>query len=102
LSYPSSIIVVDDIKPTLTFDGGVPATAKSGTTFKIPGYTVSDNGDISNVVVKKYICGPDGIMNVVGSDNTIKFGRKGEYILYYFVVDENNNTTNYAFKITVS
>ena len=41
-------------------------------------------------------------MIAVGSDNTIKFGRKGEYILYYFVVDENNNTTNYAFKITVS
>lgn len=102
LTYPSSIIVVDDVKPTLTFDGSVPTTAKSGTTFKIPGYTVSDNGDITKVVVKKYICGPDGIMIAVGSDNTIKFGRKGEYILYYFVVDESNNTTNYAFKITVS
>ena len=102
MSYSSSLVVVDDVKPTLTFDGSVPETVKAGTSITVPGYTVSDNGDLSRVIVKRYICGPDGIILVIGSDNTVRFDRRGEYILYFFVIDENDNSTNYAFRITVS
>lgn len=102
MSYSSSLAVVDNVKPTLTFDGSVPETVKAGSSIKIPGYTVSDNGDLSRVVVKRYICGPDGMILAVGSDDMIRFSAKGEYILYFFVIDENNNSTNYAFRITAS
>ncbi len=101
-TYTSSIVVIDDVKPTLSFDKSIPETAKVGTTITLPKYTVSDNGDIDQVVVKKYVCGPDGIMVAVLGDGTVKLDKKGTYFIYYFVVDDNGNTTNYTFKITVS
>lgn len=101
IPFTSEIVVVDNIAPTLTFNGEIPTTAKVGTSIKIPDYTVSDNGNLSKVVVKMYVCGPDGIMLTV-KDNKVVFNRRGEYVVYYFVVDENNNTTNYAFTITAS
>ncbi len=101
-NYTSSIVVVDNVKPTLTFDGEIAQTAKVGTKLKLPSYTVSDNGDISKAVVKTYVCGPDGILVNVTGDSTYKLDKKGNYTIYYFVVDDNNNTANYTFKITVS
>lgn len=102
MTYSSSVVVIDNVKPTLTFEGTVPATAKVGTTLTLPKYTVSDNGDIGKVIVKNYVCGPDGIMLSVASDGTVKLNARGTYIVYYLVVDGNDNVVNYTFTVTVS
>lgn len=101
-TYSSSFMVLDDVDPTLSFDGSVPESAKVGTSITLPKYTISDNGDIGKIVVKNYVCGPDGIMLLVSEDGTVNLDKKGTYIIYYFVVDDNDNTTNYTFKISVS
>ena len=88
------------MKPTLKFDGTLPTTAKWGSTLTLPNYTVNDNGDITKATVKIYVCAPDGIMTLV-KDGKVALNRKGEYTIYYFVVDENNNPTNYTFYIQV-
>ena len=101
ISVSTAIIVKDDVKPTLTFKGSIPTQAKWGTTLKLPTYTIQDNGDVSKATVKIYVCAPDGIMTLV-KDGKITLNRKGEYTIYYFVVDENNNPTNYTFYIQVA
>ncbi len=102
MTYSSSIVVIDNVKPSLTFNGTIPETAKVGTSLTLPKYTITDNGDITKVVVKNYVCGPDGIMIPVASDGTVKLNARGTYIVYYFVVDGNDNAVNYTFTITVS
>ncbi len=100
ISVSTSIMVNDDVKPTLTFDGSLPETATWGSTVALPNYTVNDNGDITKATVKIYVCAPDGIMTLV-KDGKVTFNRKGEYTIYYFVLDENNNPMNYTFYIQV-
>ena len=100
ISVSTSIIVKDDVKPTLTFDGVLPEMTAWGSTLKLPNYTVNDNGDVTKATVKVYVCAPDGIMTLV-KDGKVTFNRKGEYTIYYFVIDENNNPTNYTFYIQV-
>ena len=101
ISVSTSLIVIDDVKPTLTFDGEIPETAVWGSTLQLPTYVANDNGDLTKVTVKVYVCAPDGIMTLV-KDGKVTFTRKGEYTIYYFVVDENNNPTNYTFNVQVN
>ena len=100
ISVSTSIVVNDDVKPTLTFNGEVPETAAWGSTLKLPTYTINDNGDTTKATVKVYVCAPDGIMTLV-TDGQVHLNRKGEYTIYYFVMDENNNPTNYTFYVQV-
>lgn len=100
ISFSTSIVVNDDVKPTLTFNGEVPETAAWGSTLKLPTYTINDNGDTTKATVKVYVCAPDGIMTLV-TDGQVHLNRKGEYTIYYFVMDENNNPTNYTFYVQV-
>ena len=100
ISVSTSIVVNDDVKPTLTFNGEVPETAAWGSTLKLPTYIINDNGDVAKATVKVYVCTPDGIMTLV-TDGQVYLNRKGEYTIYYFVMDENNNPTNYTFYIQV-
>ena len=100
ISVSTSIVVNDDVKPTLTIHGEIPETAEWGSTLTLPNYTINDNGDVSKATVKIYVCAPDGIMNLV-KDGKVTLNRKGEYTIYYFVLDENNNPTNYTFYVQV-
>ena len=89
------------MKATLTFNGVLPEMADWGDTLTLPKYTINDNGDTSKATVKIYACAPDGIMTLV-KDGKVTLNRKGQYTIYYFVVDENNNPTNYTFYIQVA
>ena len=101
ISVSTSLIVIDDVKPTLTFNGEIAETAVWGSTMQLPTYIVNDNGDLTKVTVKVYVCAPDGIMTLV-KDGKVTFTRKGQYTIYYFVLDENNNPTNYTFYVQVN
>lgn len=101
LSTTMTVIVVDDVKPTLTLQGEIPETASWGGTLTLPTYTVSDNGGAENVTVKIYVVAPNGLLETV-KNNNIFFALKGEYTVYYFLVDENNNTANYTYHIQVA
>ena len=101
ISSSTAITVNDNVKATLTFNGVLPEMADWGDTLTLPKYTINDNGDTSKATVKIYACAPDGIMTLV-KDGKVTLNRKGQYTIYYFVVDENNNPTNYTFYIQVA
>lgn len=90
----------DTVKPELEFNGTLPSSVKSGTTVKLPSYTIRDNGDISKASVVIYVCSPDGVMHTVDGGN-VKLTGVGEYIVYYQVTDENGNLRVYTFKVNV-
>lgn len=94
------IVCFDKIKPELEFNGNFITEAKSGDTFVLPQYTVKDNGDVSKVIVKTYFCTPDGIMYAVDGKK-VTFTGTGTYVIYYQLIDENDNTAFYAFSVSV-
>lgn len=101
ITSTTTIVVFDNVKPTLTLKSEMPTTAAWGSTITIPEYTVSDNGDVSKVTVKTYVVAPNGQLESI-KNNKVSFAMKGEYTVYYFLVDENNNTANYTYSIQVA
>lgn len=91
----------DSVKPELIFDGSLPQSVKSGTTIKLPSYTIKDNGDVSKAKVFVYMCTPDGVMYTLKGEG-VKLTGHGEYEIYYYVQDENDNSQYYRFKIVVN
>lgn len=90
----------DRVKPELEFSGSFITEAKSGDTFALPQYTVKDNGDVSKVIVETYFCTPDGIMYACDGKE-VTFTGTGTYVIYYQLIDENDNTAFYAFSVVV-
>ena len=95
------VVIYDDVKPTLTLKKDIPTTVKRGKTLKLQKYTVSDNGDVSKVVVKIYYMTPDGEMHGV-TGGEITFTAVGKHVILYYVQDENGNVKNYAFNVDVT
>ncbi len=93
------ITVYDDVKPTLNFKSAMPEKVKTGSTVKLPEYTIVDNDDPSTVTVNCYLYCPDGTVKDV-KNNSVTFLESGLYILTYLVTDINGNTTLYTFRIT--
>jgi len=94
------IVCSDQVRPSLEFDSEFITEAKSGDNFVLPNYTVKDNGDVTNVIVKAYLCTPDGIMHAI-KGKSVTFTGAGTYVIYYQLIDENDNSAFYAFTVCV-
>ncbi len=94
------VVAYDETKPSLSFKGTVPQTAKSGSSITLPSYDISDNGNKDNVKVEIYVMLPSGLFGEV-KNNKVTFTRAGKYVIYYQVHDENDNVAFYAFNVTV-
>jgi hypothetical protein len=94
------IVCSDQVRPSLEFDREFITEAKSGDNFVLPNYTVKDNGDVTKVIVKAYLCTPDGIMHAI-KGKSVTFTGAGTYVIYYQLIDENDNSAFYAFTVCV-
>ena len=91
------INVFDPSKAELTFSKDMPTEVEANSTLELPEYTISDNGDISKVVVSCCVYYPDGSLKVV-KGNKVQITEKGTYVITYVVIDENNNVSFYEFE----
>ncbi len=100
ITTTKSLLVSDDRAPTLTFSGGIAASAKVGDTITLPTYIVNDD-DTAGVIVDITFRKPNGQFEIV-KDGTVKFDKAGRYTVNYFVVDADRNTTMYSYSIVVT
>ena len=104
LSQP--LTVIDNVKPTITLNGTLPAKMKVGEEITLPSAIASDNldGELDSVYI--YVQEPRGfIKTYVGSmSEEYKFipKEKGLYVVKYCVIDEAGNFTIVNYEIKVS
>lgn len=101
LRLSNSVLVYDDVPPSLVLNGEIPQIANRGDTLALPSYEIQDNGDVSAVQVRIYLAGPDGMEHEL-SGNAVTFSQKGVYTLSYLLVDENGNVAVYAYHISAA
>lgn len=85
-----SIVIFDDVLPTLTVTGELPVRVWTGTTIYVPTYEIADNGDVEKVTVDTYYRAPNGVLHVI-KDGKFTAEQAGTYSLIFYIMDENGN-----------
>ncbi len=88
ISAEKSLVIYDDIAPTVEFAKALPERVWVGTEIVIPQYTVIDNGNADNVTVDMFYRDAQGtIYNV--QNGAFTADQAGTYVLMLYMVDEN-------------
>ncbi len=88
----------DDVPPTLTVNGELPATASVGDEITLPAYEADDNYIEANVTI--YVTAPDGSSVKIFGDK-VKFTLEGRYRVTYYAIDDDYNVTTKSFVVEV-
>ncbi len=98
VSAEKSLVIYDDIAPTVELAEALPERVWAGTTVRVPQYTVVDNGDASMVTVDLFYRDAQGtIHNVENGEFTAS--QAGTYVLMLYMVDENGTYNTQTFEI---
>lgn len=98
-----SVIVKDEIPPTLTFTGKSETQAKVGDTLVLPSFQVEDNVSASeSLVVSKFVYTPSGRLYALKNGNAIVCSQTGVYEFRVTVTDEEGNVAIYTYTVKVT
>ncbi len=98
ISAEKSLVIYDDIAPTVEFAKALPERVWVGTELVIPQYTVIDNGNADNVTVDLFYRDAQGtIYNV--ENGAFTADQAGTYVLLLYMVDENGTYNTQTFEI---
>ena len=109
------ITTIDDVKPTITIDGGLTefdvVEGKLNTLHTAKSFTVSDNLDeekdirVNVVVIDPFFTMYDIVENaekpIEIEDMKIELKYKGEYVVYYYAEDTSGNVASASYRIFV-
>ncbi len=98
VSAEKSLVIYDDIAPTVELAEELPARVWVGTDIRIPQYTVQDNGDASNVTVDIFYRDAQGTIHNI-TDGTFNAQQAGTYVLLFYMTDENGTYNTQSFEI---
>lgn len=98
ISAEKSMVIYDDIAPTVELSNALPERVWVGTTIQVPQYTVIDNGDSSKVTVDIFYRDAQGTIHNV-TDNQFTANQAGTYVLMFYMVDENGTYNTQSFEI---
>jgi hypothetical protein len=100
-TYSYSINIVDTEAPLVRIFDKKDETARVGDVLKAKAVQVSDNLTES-LVVYTYVMTPKGTVEEYKESERFVLTQKGVYRVYYYVFDENGNTTTVYYSITVA
>lgn len=98
--YSYSINIMDTEAPLVRIIDKQNETAKVGDVLTAKDVQVSDNLT-QELVVYTYVMTPKGTVEEYKADKKFVLAQKGVYRVYYYVFDENGNTTTVYYSITV-
>ncbi len=97
--------VVDKEAPTLTVQGTPPQSVKVGEKTTLPSAVAQDvdyKGVKTELDVYVWIEGPDGTVENVTGRASVTLTTKGKYVLTYYTIDENGNSSTCVYCIQVT
>ncbi len=98
VSAEKSLVIYDDIAPTVELAEPLPERVWVGTTIRVPQYTVIDNGDASMVTVDLFYRDAQGTIYNVENGEFVA-DQAGTYVLLVYMVDENGTYNTQTFEI---
>ncbi len=98
ISAEKTLLIYDNVAPTVTLNTALPERVWAGTTVTVPQYTVKDNGDTTKVSVQMYYRDAQGIIHNL-ENNQFVAAQPGTYVLMFYMMDENGTYNTQSFEI---
>ncbi len=97
-SVEKSLVIYDNVAPTVELTGTLPERVWVGTTIRVPEYTVKDNGDVEKVQVSVKYRDASGILHTVENGEFVA-DAAGSYVLMFYMIDENGAYNTQSFTV---